>query len=474
MEKFIFNKDIAVLMENKKDLKDVFIANTVQLNNYTARRSSIKGQDYLVVPVTMIVEGVLNRIRYTKDEMFESYSFWNNRPAVLNHPADGFSANRREILEDFGLGMILNTQFDMDEQEKGLLVAEAWFNISETQRIAPDVFERLEAGDPIEVSTGLVIDIHRVDNSYYEGELFEYLATNYKPDHLAILPKDLGACSISDGCGIRQNMEQENNEEGNYKENEMKLQEMIDKLAEKTALNAEELGKMSEEAINTLFADYKLNEEVEEEAEVEKEVVAEEVVAEVEAEVEKEEVVAEVEAEEKAEVEVETNEEVEAEAEVEEAEEEVIAEEEIEAEVETNEEVEAEVEEVEAEVEAEEEVAVEAEVETKEQENKKEVVINTAEELFSSMKIAPELMENIKAGIASFNKDKEILIDEIVEAKEDVYTKEELNSKSMDELQKLAKLASGADYSISNAAPAKDAKKAGLARPAFTTNEGDK
>ena len=36
----------------------------------------------------------------------------------------------------------------------------------------------------------------------YMGKSYTYIAKNYRPDHLAVLPDNSGACSISDGCGV--------------------------------------------------------------------------------------------------------------------------------------------------------------------------------------------------------------------------------------------------------------------------------
>jgi hypothetical protein len=37
------------------------------------------------------------------------------------------------------------------------------------------------------------------------GRPYNFVARNYRPDHLAILPDQRGACSIEDGCGLNTN-----------------------------------------------------------------------------------------------------------------------------------------------------------------------------------------------------------------------------------------------------------------------------
>jgi hypothetical protein len=41
----------------------------------------------------------------------------------------------------------------------------------------------------------------------WNGETYEAVASNYVPDHLALLPGERGACSWEDGCGVRTNKE---------------------------------------------------------------------------------------------------------------------------------------------------------------------------------------------------------------------------------------------------------------------------
>ena len=56
-------------------------------------------------------------------------------------------------------------------------------------------------GDIIEVSTGYFAD--KLDESgEFEGEEYDGVQINLRPDHLAILPNTIGACSVDDGCGF--------------------------------------------------------------------------------------------------------------------------------------------------------------------------------------------------------------------------------------------------------------------------------
>ena len=151
--------NINELKEQKKDIKGGMVFNKLSLNEYKPLRKRLKGKEYLVVPTTMIVEGVLNGIFYSKEEMAVSTNLWNGSPVILNHPEDGFSANRTEIIENFGIGVLYNTSFDINDKNQGVLTSEVWFDPEELERIDSDLYNRVLNGDMVEVSTGLMINL---------------------------------------------------------------------------------------------------------------------------------------------------------------------------------------------------------------------------------------------------------------------------------------------------------------------------
>jgi hypothetical protein len=187
---------------------------TVNVTRVQARREQLHGRDYLVVPATLIVPGVLNGSRgalyYPPDEIQKNPDAWNGMPIVVYHPTRNgkhVSARRPDILRDSGIGVVYGSR------AKGKLSAEAWFDVEATRnydkKLSPEyqILPRLESGGQIELSTGLFTDNEpapkgSVDN---KGRPYQYTARNYKPDHLAVLPDQVGACSIQDGCGIAVN-----------------------------------------------------------------------------------------------------------------------------------------------------------------------------------------------------------------------------------------------------------------------------
>ena len=120
------------------------------------RRESLQGRLYLVAPLTMIVPGVLSGSRgslyYPLEEIRKNPTAWNGMPITLGHPSiDGkpVSARTPEVLNTKALGMILRTQADQE------LISEGWFDIELTNRSAPGLIDRIEAGKKVEVSTFL-------------------------------------------------------------------------------------------------------------------------------------------------------------------------------------------------------------------------------------------------------------------------------------------------------------------------------
>jgi hypothetical protein len=176
-----------------------------------ARRERRGGREFHVAPVTMIVPGVLAGSRgalyYPPDEVSRDPLAWNGVPLVVGHPTKGgvpVSARSPDVLEVYGVGHVFASNFD----EK--LGAEAWFDVEATRgydvRNGTSIFALLTRGDAIEVSTGLFTDNEPAPSgAAHNGRSYQWIARNYRPDHLAVLIGQKGACSVDDGCGINVN-----------------------------------------------------------------------------------------------------------------------------------------------------------------------------------------------------------------------------------------------------------------------------
>lgn len=167
------------------------------------RRDSMEGREYLVVPMVMLTEGVhagsCGPLYYPGDELAKTPAVWNHKPIVVYHPqinGVGVSACDPDILTSRKVGVIMGARY-----EKGKLKAEAWLEESRVQKVDDRIAAALQANAMMEVSTGLFTD-NEGPGGEWNGEQYAAIARNFRPDHLAILPDQKGACSIDDGAGL--------------------------------------------------------------------------------------------------------------------------------------------------------------------------------------------------------------------------------------------------------------------------------
>lgn len=180
-----------------------------------SRRETTDGIDYLVVPVVMARIGVeMNGALIDEAELFPAS--WNGVPVTLGHPeTETLTANTPQALEKWGLGRIFNAHLD-----DGALKGEAWIDIAKADKLRPGLIQILENPDaPMDVSTGFF-------SATEEGGDGVARRTDIKPDHLALLPDERGACSWDDGCGVRANKRGDD-----MKGDKGKLQQAWDKIA---------------------------------------------------------------------------------------------------------------------------------------------------------------------------------------------------------------------------------------------------
>jgi hypothetical protein len=175
------------------------------------REETLHGRNYLVVPGTLINPGVLpgnkGPLFYPPDEVAKEVHIWNGVPIVGYHPTvNGVHVSARDpsVLAQQGLGFVFNTFFDKK------LKTEYWFDeeltaaFDEALPAGVRIIPRLKKGTAIETSTGLfTTNTLAPEGSFYNGAEYHGIATNYRPDHVAVLPDGpKGACGIKDGCGV--------------------------------------------------------------------------------------------------------------------------------------------------------------------------------------------------------------------------------------------------------------------------------
>lgn len=168
-----------------------------------ARREIFLGQEHLVVPLVMLRETVVNGALVTMNEL--KPQGWNGVPVTIGHPnvkGSMVPANSPKVLEAWRVGHIFNAHLDGDK-----LKAEAWIDINLAEKNYPGIIPLLEGGTEMDVSTGYFsTDVPEV--GLHEGKPYFQVHRDLKPDHLALLPDEEGACSWADGCGVRINQKE--------------------------------------------------------------------------------------------------------------------------------------------------------------------------------------------------------------------------------------------------------------------------
>lgn len=182
------------------------ICHKEQLQGYAVRTEKFEGRDYLVAPVVLAKQGVLHGsggpIFYGEDELSKFVEAWNGRPVPIYHPEneEGMqSANDPETWATQNVGFIFNTIYDNG------LKGEVWLDKLKLEAISPDAYDAVTNARPLEVSTGMFIEVIETPGAY-NGITYDAIAVNIRPDHLALLPGLKGACSYEDGCGLRANV----------------------------------------------------------------------------------------------------------------------------------------------------------------------------------------------------------------------------------------------------------------------------
>lgn len=217
-------------------------------NKLTLRTEMHQGRRHLVVPVIMMVEGVHagshGPLYHSIEELGRFPAAWNGIPVTIGHPEiDGqnVSANQPSIIDSRTVGRIYNTHI-YDNQ----LRAEAWIDEEKLSAISPQALSYLREGRPLEVSVGIFSDEDPTTGIWHD-EPYVAIAKNHRPDHLALLPGSVGACSWADGCGVRTN-----EEGGDAEVNKDGCEGGKSKKKKKKDEEEEELGVMSEEEPDAL------------------------------------------------------------------------------------------------------------------------------------------------------------------------------------------------------------------------------
>ncbi len=232
---------------------------SILLSNVATRVEMFRGKKHLVVPVVALVEGVLNRLFYSGEEITRHPQSWNGIPVVIQHPVEAgveVSANTPAMLEQFEVGQL----FNMDSIGTDKLQGEAWIDIAKAEEIRPEILQ--EVHDNLEVSTGLFADSDNKPGTF-NGVDFIGTLSGYKPDHLALLPGGEGACNWQDGCGIRVNMAEERGGDkimGKYRKIVVENLQLSEEFFKTAGIEGDKITSLFTSQLESFLSNFKANE----------------------------------------------------------------------------------------------------------------------------------------------------------------------------------------------------------------------
>lgn len=194
--------------DTTKNTGSVYEAIKLVANFGKLRFVDINGRQFAIAPIKILMPRVLHGSKgalfYPPEEIARNVHDWNGKPLVVKHPnlkGSNVSAHLPEIFATQEIGRIYNASIANDNS----LTVDGYFDVDITRKLDNRVWNALIRGEKIEVSTGLFTDNEPAQlNAVYEGTPYTHIARNYRPDHLAILPDEQGACSCEDGCGVFQ------------------------------------------------------------------------------------------------------------------------------------------------------------------------------------------------------------------------------------------------------------------------------
>jgi len=165
-------------------------------------RQQHNGREYAIAPAVLAKAGVLNGMLLPAIELAAFAEAWNGRPIPVRHPIDAagnyISANSPAVLARQGAGQVFNVRMDGDR-----LLGELWLDVAQIRQLggaALAALERMERGELVDVSTAYYHDTEAGVGSH-AGRAYNGIQRNLRPDHVALLPDEAGACSVADGCG---------------------------------------------------------------------------------------------------------------------------------------------------------------------------------------------------------------------------------------------------------------------------------
>lgn len=169
------------------------------------------GREFRVVPATLVRSQILhNNLGATYLPAEDITQEWadtaNGAPVVIDHPTSRgvpISARDPAVLNARGVGFLFRTR-----AENGTLKGDVYLDESRASEVEglSAILEKLDASEKVELSTGFPVAVEN-SSGVVDGESYEKVIHPQGFDHLAVFADKVGACSVSDGCGLAANHE---------------------------------------------------------------------------------------------------------------------------------------------------------------------------------------------------------------------------------------------------------------------------
>lgn len=159
------------------------------------------GKEYLVVNGVPVKETVLNGRFLSAEQIAPTVHDWNGVPIVMRHPKSNGGSAKVPFPDVPVVGNFYASKMDGKR-----LVGEYWILKSalESSEDGKVILKSINSDTPVETSTGYWSQTFP-ESGKYNGIDYSYVDKNLHPDHIALLPDEIGACSVKDGCGMNRN-----------------------------------------------------------------------------------------------------------------------------------------------------------------------------------------------------------------------------------------------------------------------------
>jgi len=164
---------------------------------------TLEGKQYLKTHATLIREGVFNGQLLTFDVLAEVAEEWNGRPIIMplhlkDTPTDTWEA---EFLAAHNYGFLDNVKANAANKT---ITADLYIDYKKLLGSQyTSVLTAIIASKPINGSVGFFTNEYEIKHGNFGGVDYHAVINKIQlVDHYAVLPYDLGACSIDKGCGV--------------------------------------------------------------------------------------------------------------------------------------------------------------------------------------------------------------------------------------------------------------------------------